>query len=38
MTWAPYGPYWRQARRIYLNEIFTPKRLDTFEYIRVEER
>ncbi|PHT50341.1 hypothetical protein CQW23_10088 [Capsicum baccatum] len=38
MTWAPYGPYWRQARRIYLNEIFTPKRLDSFEYIRVQER
>ncbi|XP_059311460.1 trimethyltridecatetraene synthase-like [Lycium ferocissimum] len=38
MTWAPYGPFWRQARRIYLNEIFNPKRLDSFEYIRVEER
>ncbi|KAH0679511.1 hypothetical protein KY290_021606 [Solanum tuberosum] len=37
MTWAPYGPFWKQARRIYLNEIFNSKRLDSFEYIRVEE-
>lgn len=38
VTWAPYGPYWRQARKIYLTEIFSPKRLDSFESIRVEER
>nr|GMD24562.1 flavonoid 3'-monooxygenase-like [Ipomoea batatas] len=38
MTWAPYGPYWRQARRIYLNEVFSTRRLDSFEHIRVHER
>ncbi|XP_049389978.1 trimethyltridecatetraene synthase-like [Solanum stenotomum] len=38
MTWAPYGAYWRQARKIYLTEIFSPKRLDSLEYIRIEER
>ncbi|CAK9161179.1 unnamed protein product [Ilex paraguariensis] len=38
MTWAPYGPHWRKARRIYLSELFNPNRLDSFEYIRVEER
>nr|QNS29942.1 cytochrome P450 [Nothapodytes nimmoniana] len=38
MTWAPYGPYWRQARRIYVNEIFNARRLGSSEYIRVEER
>ncbi|XP_019155535.1 PREDICTED: flavonoid 3'-monooxygenase-like [Ipomoea nil] len=38
MTWAPYGPYWRQARRIYLNEVFSTRRLDSFEHIRVDER
>ncbi|XP_049369148.1 trimethyltridecatetraene synthase-like [Solanum verrucosum] len=37
MLWAPYGAYWRQARKIYLTEIFSPKRLDSLEYIRVEE-
>nr|GMD23206.1 flavonoid 3'-monooxygenase-like [Ipomoea batatas] len=38
MTWAPYGPYWRQARRIYLNEVFSTRRLYSFEHIRVHER
>ncbi|KAL2497460.1 Flavonoid 3'-monooxygenase [Abeliophyllum distichum] len=38
MTWAPYGSYWRQARKIYLTEIFSSKRLDSYEHIRVEER
>ncbi|KAF5182893.1 Cytochrome p450, partial [Thalictrum thalictroides] len=38
MTWAPAGPHWRKARKVYLTEIFTPKRLNSFEYIRVEER
>nr|GEX76438.1 flavonoid 3'-monooxygenase-like [Tanacetum cinerariifolium] len=38
ISWAPYGPYWSQARKIYLNELFSSKRLDSYEYIRVEER
>ncbi|KAG5530764.1 hypothetical protein RHGRI_025664 [Rhododendron griersonianum] len=38
MVWAPYGPHWRLARRLYLNELFSPKRIDSYEYIRVEER
>ncbi|XP_022731091.1 flavonoid 3'-monooxygenase-like [Durio zibethinus] len=38
VTWAPYGPYWRQGRKIFLNELFSSKRLESFEYIRVEER
>ncbi|CDP18923.1 unnamed protein product, partial [Coffea canephora] len=38
MTWAPYGPFWRQARKLYLTQIFNPKRLDFFESIRIEER
>ncbi|XP_022884980.1 cytochrome P450 71A1-like [Olea europaea var. sylvestris] len=38
VTWAPYGSYWRQARKIYLTEIFCSKRLDSYEYIRIEER
>ncbi|MBA0810459.1 hypothetical protein Gohar_002453, partial [Gossypium harknessii] len=37
ITWAPYGPYCRQGRKIYLNELFSSKRLESFEYIRVEE-
>ncbi|CDP18924.1 unnamed protein product, partial [Coffea canephora] len=38
LTWAPYGPFWRQARKLYLTQIFNPKRLDFFESIRIEER
>ncbi|OMO91794.1 Cytochrome P450 [Corchorus olitorius] len=37
ITWAPYGPYWRQGRKIYLNHLFSSKRLESFEYIRLEE-
>ncbi|WJZ97689.1 hypothetical protein VitviT2T_016271 [Vitis vinifera] len=38
ITWAPYGPYWRQGRKIFLTELFSSKRLASYEYIRVEER
>lgn len=38
ITWAPYGPFWRQGRKIYLTELFSSKRLESYEYIRVEER
>ncbi|XP_060198633.1 trimethyltridecatetraene synthase-like isoform X1 [Lycium barbarum] len=38
MIWAPYGAHLRQARKICQTEIFNPKRLDSLEYIHVEER
>ena len=38
ITWAPYGPYWRQGRKIYHTELFSWKRLESYEYIQVEER
>ncbi|XP_021721009.1 cytochrome P450 750A1-like [Chenopodium quinoa] len=37
ITWSQYGPYWRQARKICLMELFSSKRLELNEYIRVEE-
>ncbi|CAK9179870.1 unnamed protein product [Ilex paraguariensis] len=37
ITWSPYGAYWRQARKMCLMELFSAKRLESFEYIRVEE-
>ncbi|KAF7814034.1 cytochrome P450 71A1-like [Senna tora] len=37
ITWSQYGPYWRQARKMLLTELFSPKRLDSYEYIRKEE-
>ncbi|KAJ9687929.1 hypothetical protein PVL29_013921 [Vitis rotundifolia] len=38
ITWAPYGPYWRQGRKIFLTELFSSERLESYEHIRVEER
>ncbi|XP_019198638.1 PREDICTED: cytochrome P450 71A1-like [Ipomoea nil] len=37
ITWSPYGPYWRQARRMCLMELFSAKRLESYEYIRSQE-
>ena len=37
ITWSLYGPYWRQARKMCVVELFSVKRLDSYEYIRVEE-
>ncbi|GMJ07292.1 TRANSPARENT TESTA 7, CYTOCHROME P450 75B1 [Hibiscus trionum] len=37
MEFAPYGPHWRQARKIFMNELFSAKRIGSFKYIRVEE-
>ncbi|XP_048140591.1 trimethyltridecatetraene synthase-like [Rhodamnia argentea] len=37
ITWSPYGPYWRQARKILIMELVSVKRLESYEYIRTEE-
>ncbi|CAN6463036.1 unnamed protein product [Victoria cruziana] len=37
MTWSPYGLYWRLARKLYLTELFSDKRLASFRYVRTEE-
>ncbi|PON35700.1 Cytochrome P450, E-class, group I [Parasponia andersonii] len=37
ITWSSYGPYWRQARKMCLMELFSARRLDSYEYIRREE-
>ncbi|KAF7814029.1 cytochrome P450 71A1-like [Senna tora] len=37
ITWSQYGPYWRQARKIFLTELFSAKRLESYESIRKEE-
>lgn len=37
ITWSPYGGLWRQARKMCLMELFSAKRLESYEYIRVEE-
>ncbi|KAL5987034.1 hypothetical protein ACLOJK_041897 [Asimina triloba] len=37
ITWSPYGAYWRQARKMCVMELFSARRLDSYEYIRAEE-
>ncbi|CAH9055935.1 unnamed protein product [Cuscuta epithymum] len=37
ITWSQYGPYWQQARRMCTTELFSSKRLNSYEYIRTEE-
>ncbi|KAH6775149.1 hypothetical protein C2S52_012710 [Perilla frutescens var. hirtella] len=37
LTWAPYGPYWRQTRKIYLSEVFIVKKLELYEQLRADE-
>uniref|UniRef100_A0A1W7HBS3 Cytochrome P450 n=1 Tax=Scoparia dulcis TaxID=107240 RepID=A0A1W7HBS3_SCODU len=37
MTWSPYGSYWRLTRKICNNEIFSAKKMESFDSVRVEE-
>uniref|UniRef100_A0A0A0L9M4 Uncharacterized protein n=1 Tax=Cucumis sativus TaxID=3659 RepID=A0A0A0L9M4_CUCSA len=37
ITWSQYGPYWGQLRKMCLMELFSARRLDSYEYIRKEE-
>ncbi|XP_015939282.1 trimethyltridecatetraene synthase [Arachis duranensis] len=37
VLWSQYGPYWRQARRMWVMELFSAKCLESYEYIRKEE-
>uniref|UniRef100_A0A0D9VWY5 trimethyltridecatetraene synthase n=1 Tax=Leersia perrieri TaxID=77586 RepID=A0A0D9VWY5_9ORYZ len=34
---TPYGAYWRMARKLCATELFSPRRVDSYERIRVEE-
>ncbi|XP_047328821.1 trimethyltridecatetraene synthase-like [Impatiens glandulifera] len=37
ITWSPYGSYWRQLRKMCLMELFSARRLESYEFIRVQE-
>ncbi|CAL5092911.1 unnamed protein product [Urochloa decumbens] len=34
---TPYGAYWRMARKLCATELFSPRRVDAFEHVRVQE-
>ncbi|RCV18744.1 hypothetical protein SETIT_3G327200v2 [Setaria italica] len=34
---TPYGAYWRMARKLCATELFSPRRIDSFERVRMEE-
>ncbi|XP_042059015.1 dimethylnonatriene synthase-like [Salvia splendens] len=38
VSFSPYGPYWREARKIYMTKVLNPQKVESFEPIRVEER
>ncbi|KMT01634.1 hypothetical protein BVRB_9g210960 isoform A [Beta vulgaris subsp. vulgaris] len=37
VTFSSYGPYWRQARKICVTELLAPRRVNSFQLVRVEE-
>uniref|UniRef100_A0A0D9XE56 Cytochrome P450 n=1 Tax=Leersia perrieri TaxID=77586 RepID=A0A0D9XE56_9ORYZ len=37
IAWSPYGAYWLQALKMCLTELFSAKRLKSYEFIRDEE-
>uniref|UniRef100_J3MXV1 Cytochrome P450 n=1 Tax=Oryza brachyantha TaxID=4533 RepID=J3MXV1_ORYBR len=37
ILWSPYGAYWRQARKMCVTELFSERRLASYEHIRDEE-
>ncbi|GLJ11796.1 hypothetical protein SUGI_0177230 [Cryptomeria japonica] len=37
IMWSPYREHWRLAKKICLMELFNTKRLESYEYIRLEE-
>ncbi|KAJ1265950.1 hypothetical protein BS78_08G113000 [Paspalum vaginatum] len=34
---TPYGPYWRMARKLCATELFSARRVDSFEHVRAQE-
>ncbi|KAL3511394.1 hypothetical protein ACH5RR_030797 [Cinchona calisaya] len=37
VTFSPYGPYWRQARKVCVTELLNSKRVNSFQLVRDEE-
>lgn len=37
VSFSPYGEYWREMRRIMISELLSPRRVQSFEAVRLEE-
>ncbi|KAI5077573.1 hypothetical protein GOP47_0007397 [Adiantum capillus-veneris] len=37
VAYAPLGPYWKFLRQVYATELFSPKKMDAFRYVREGE-
>nr|ATG29951.1 CYP736C8 [Taxus chinensis] len=37
VAFSSYGPYWRQLRKIFTTQLLSPKRIDSFRFIREQE-
>ncbi|GAB2297806.1 hypothetical protein Dimus_031893 [Dionaea muscipula] len=37
VTFSLYGPYWRQARKICVTELLSPRRVSSFQLVRFQE-
>ncbi|KAG2540582.1 hypothetical protein PVAP13_9NG574800 [Panicum virgatum] len=37
IVWSPYGPYWRQVRKLWQTKLFSARQLRSQEHVRAEE-
>ncbi|KAL1542782.1 cytochrome P450 71AU50-like [Salvia divinorum] len=38
VSFSPYGPYWREGRKLFTTKVLSARRVESYEHVRVEER